>query len=82
MAFKDKKDFHDYGFVACCKYHKWFQDIMRLKASPEAQEIYFEDGFVIGDVSTLGMEYMMTKGEENDYTRWANNRIRKGLHLD
>jgi len=79
MAFKDKRDFHSYGFAIGYKYNKWLKEVQRLKSTPEAHLLLINQGFVVGDLEMLGREYMGSNGKETEYSLWAKKRIRDGL---
>lgn len=78
MAFKDKNDFHYYGFGVGYKYNKWLKDVQDLKNTPEAN-LLLGHGFVVGDLEMLGLEYMGSKGQETEYSRWSRKTISDGL---
>lgn len=78
LSFKNKNDFHVYGFGTGGSYNKWLQEVKTLKNTPEAALLIHYD-FVVGDLETLGLEYMGTKGKETEYTRWAKKTINDGL---
>lgn len=80
LAFKDKEDFHYYGFSGTYKYNDWLKKVGNLKDSPVAKEILLDYGFAIGDLEMLGLEYVKTKGQETKYSNWAKERIKKGLN--
>ena len=78
MAFKDKNDFHYYGFGVGYKYNKWLKDVQDLKNTPEAN-LLLGHGFGVGDLEMLGLEYMGSKGQETEYSRWSRKTISDGL---
>lgn len=78
MEFKGKSDFHNYGFGVGYKYNKWLRDVQELKNTPEAN-LLLKYGFVVGDLEMLGLEYLESKGQETEYTRWSRKTISDGL---
>ena len=79
MGFKGKYDFHSYGFSPGYKYHNWLKRVENLKNQPEAKSL-LKKGIVVGDLEMLGLEYVNTKGRENDYTRFTNKNFKKALY--
>lgn len=77
IDFKDKTDFHKHGFSVVHKYHKWMDRVIRLKSVPEANLSY--RGFVMGDLETLGFEYLNSKGKETEYSLFMKKTIITGL---
>lgn len=78
LSFKDKSDFHKYGFGVGYKYNKWLKEVESLKNTPE-EKLLLQKGFVPGDLEMLGLEYMNSKGRETEYSLWAKKTIRDGL---
>ncbi len=78
LAFKDKSDFHKYGFGEGYEYNRWLKDVQNLKNTHE-EEILLKKGFVPCDLEMLGMEYVKSKGRETEYSTWAKKTIRDGL---
>jgi tetratricopeptide (TPR) repeat protein len=78
LAFKDRSDFHKYGFGEGYKYNRWLKDVQNLKNTHE-EEILLKKGFVPGDLEMLGLEYVESKGRETEYSAWAKKTIRDGL---
>ncbi len=78
IDFKSKSDFHKNGFSVTYTYHKWMDKVIRLKSNPEANRI--ERGFVMGDLETLGFEYLNSKGKETEYSRFMRKTITQGLN--
>jgi hypothetical protein len=78
LAFKDKSDFHKYGFGEGYKYNRWLKDVQNLKNTHE-EDLLLKKGFVPGDLEMLGLEYAKSKGRETEYSTWAKKTIRDGL---
>lgn len=76
MEFKDDPHFHQVGFGVCCKYNKWQ---LRMKALRNNTNLTTLEKIAAGDLLMLGLEYMETKGRENDYTRFAREAISDSL---
>lgn len=79
IAFKDKSDFHHYGFNDSYKYKPWLNEVNQLKNRSCARNILIEYGFALGDLEMLGLEYARSKGKETDYSVWAKKRIKHGI---
>ena len=80
IDFKDKSDFHTYGFGAGGPYHAWMEKVEKLEKDPNAK-LLIENGMVVGDLKMLGFEYMRSKGKETDYTQFIIPEIKKALHI-
>ena len=76
MEFKDDPEFHKVGFGVCCKYNKWQ---LRVKALKNNTNLTMLEKVAAGDLLMLGLEYMETKGKENDYTKFAREAITDSL---
>lgn len=81
LLFKDKEDFHIYGFGGAYKYNDWLKKAGNLKKSPYGRKIIVDYGFALGDLEMLGLEYVKTKGKETEYSNWAKKRIIEGTKL-
>ena len=79
LAFKNKSDFHIYGFSAAYKYNRWLKDVQALKNTPEAKRLFFDQGIVVGDLETLGLEYVYSRGQETKYSLWAKKTFSNGI---
>ena len=74
MLFKDDSLFHFYGFGTAGKYHKWMEDVERLRNS---KNLNMKLEIAFGDLLQLGSEYFKTNGEENDFTKFCNESIKE-----
>ncbi|MDK2771812.1 MAG: hypothetical protein KYX68_06225 [Flavobacterium sp.] len=79
LNFKNKEDFHYYGFGSAYKYNDWLIKVGELKQSSNSRKILLEYGFSLGDLEMLGLEYVKTKGKETEYSLWAKQRIINGI---
>ena len=79
LEFKNRSDFHMYGFIEGYKYNKWLKQVKALKESSLNVELLGVHGFVVGNLETLGVEYALTNGEESELTGYMTDRIRSGL---
>jgi hypothetical protein len=78
LSFKDKSDFHEYGFGEGYKYSRWLKDVQNFK-NTRVEKLLLEKGFVPGDLEMLGLEYLNSRGRETEYSTWAKKTIRDGL---
>lgn len=62
QGFKDDPQFHQVGFGVCCKFNLWLQKVDSFQSKKTNQEILNYVGFLPGELSLLGMEYMRNKG--------------------
>ena len=78
LQFKNKKDFHFYGFGVGYKYNEWLKEVKYLRSTPEASVLY-EQGLSIGDLLHLGLEYVNSNGKETEYSLIARKSIELGF---
>jgi len=76
MGFKHDAGFHRVGFGVCCIYNKWKLKVEGLR---NRSDLSTTEKIAAGDLLMLGLEYMETKGKENDYTRFAREAITETL---
>ena len=76
MEFKGDAEFHRVGFGVCCKYKKWQ---LKVEALRNNKTLTMLEKIAVGDLLMLGLEYMKTKGKENDYTKFARESIAESL---
>lgn len=82
LSFKDKSDFHYYGFGGAYKYNDWLKKADELRDRPCAKTILVKYGFALGDLQMLGLEYNKSKGKETEYSIWAKKRISEGVNYE
>ena len=66
MSFKNKSEFHEYGFGIGSKYNKWMKEVEGLRNFNKNNN---ELNIAFGDLLQLGLEYMSTKGQESNITK-------------
>lgn len=79
LSFKDKSDFHKYGFAISYKYNRWLKEVEALMSKPGAKLLFYEKGIVTGDLQMLGFEYMRSEGKETEYSQWVRGRFKEGF---
>ena len=77
-SFKDDPTFHEVGFGTCCRFHDWHTRVEALQ-SQAGLETLADIGVLPGDLMTLGMEYMRTKGRPTEYTETMEPHYESGL---
>ncbi|MCZ0935704.1 MAG: hypothetical protein OXJ54_11025 [Gemmatimonadetes bacterium] len=77
-SFKDDPNFHDVGFGTCCRFHDWQTRAEALQSSA-GLETLADVGVLPGDLLTLGMEYMRSKGRPTEYTNTMEPHYALGL---
>ncbi|MYC99803.1 MAG: hypothetical protein F4X13_11135 [Gammaproteobacteria bacterium] len=77
-SFKDDPNFHDVGFGTCCRFHDWQTRVEALQSSA-GLETLADVGVLPGDLLTLGMEYMRSKGRPTEYTNTMEPHYALGL---
>lgn len=69
MQFKDKSDFHEYGFGAGGPYHQWLEDVeTMLKKTPRKPE-YIAFSIALSEMRQIGLDFMKTRGQPNQYIK-------------
>ncbi len=69
--FKDDAKFHKIGFglfSISTKYKRWELEIQSLRKNKDST---FETKLIAGDLLMLGLEYIKTKGKENNYIKFV-----------
>lgn len=76
IGFKSTREFSEWGFTIAGPFNQWMKDVMRARHQTKFKS---EDvSFAIAHLLTLGLEYNSSKGEETEYTTFANDCI-KGI---
>ena len=75
ISFKDDEIFHIVGFWVKYKYKAWQIKVENIR---KKSNLSIEEKIAIGDLLTLGLEYIKTKGKENDYTIFICEEINNG----
>lgn len=75
LIFKDDKDFHSYGFGQGGKFYEWLKKVENIKEK-SCEKLLSEHSFAFSELKSLGLEYVKTKGKENDYTAFLNNQFK------
>lgn len=70
-SFKDDNDFKKYGFATGGPYHIWLKKVQSLMKNPNSK-LLIKKGFVVGELETLGLEYVISKGRETEVTIFFN----------
>ena len=69
LSFKNNLDFIEHGFDTNYSYNPWLLEVQNLQNQKlENNELLENFGFMSGDLEILGMEYVVNKGNESDYT--------------
>ena len=77
-SFKDDPNFHEVGFGRCCRFHEWQTRVEALQSSAGLETLADVD-VLPGDLLTLGMEYMRSKGRPTEYTETMEPHYASGL---
>ena len=77
-SFKDDVTFHEVGFGRCCRFYDWQSRVEALQ-SQAGIETLADVGVVPGDLLTLGMAYMRSKGRSTEYTATMEPYYQSGL---
>jgi len=79
-SFKDDPTFHEVGFGRGGRFRDWRTRVEALQ-STAGLETLADVGVVPGDLLTLGMEYMRSKGQPTEYTQTMEPNYESGLAL-
>ena len=71
MEFKDKDDFKKFGFGQGGPYNKWLKEVEQLENNPDSK-LLLQKGIVAGELKSLGVEYVSSKGQETEVTKSLN----------
>lgn len=72
LEFKDKDNFKKFGFGHGGPYNKWLKKVEQLENNPDSK-LLLQNGFVAGELKSLGMEYVASKGQKTEVTKYLNN---------
>ncbi len=78
LKFKKEKDFHELGFGIGSPYKKWFDDVDLLSNDPNCKFL-LKFGVLPGELHTLGIEYLKSKGKETEYSTFINSEIKRNF---
>lgn len=73
MHFKNKSDFHEYGFAVCCQYNKWMEEVDSLRHSHHSDALESQ-GYSLIDLQQIGLVYLRSNGKETEFTKYAKKR--------
>ena len=79
IEFKDKSDFHKFGFGKGGEYNAWLTNIQNLMNNPMAKKLLSER-IVVGEIQSMGMEYVKSKGKETESTKIFRNDLEKAFY--
>lgn len=71
LEFKGNNKFKQYGFAIGGPYNHWLKKVQNLKNNPNSK-LLIKRGFVVGELETLGLAYVSSKGRETDITIFFN----------
>lgn len=81
LNFKSLDDFKESGFGRGGKYSDWLERVQLLGEKPNSKLLWKKKGLLAEELSQLGLEYVKTKGGENETTLFFNYVFEKGLGL-
>ncbi len=71
LEFKGTNRFQQYGFATGGPYNHWLKKVQNLKNDPNSKSL-IKRGFVAGELETLGLSYVASKGRETEVTIFFN----------
>jgi len=78
LVFKDKSDFHKYGFSIGGPYHEWYLNVQELNTGSDSK-LLFAKGIVAGELLNLGIEYLNSLGRETDISNFRTDIFNRAL---
>lgn len=78
LQFKSNADFKKYGFSSGGPYYSWLKRVEKLKNHSDSKKL-LKKGFVAGELETLGLEYVISKGKETELSKFFNEIFSAGL---
>ena len=76
MAIKGEPTSKEYGFGQGGPHYQWLSEV---QAEHRAKRFGRRERIAVGHLLLLGLEYVKTKGEENDYTRFARQQVEEAI---
>lgn len=78
-SFKYDSRFRSFGFGTAGPFNSWMKS---LEAKRKAPGFSYLERVAAGDLQMLGLEYLKTKGRDNEYTRFARQQITQAMQKD
>ncbi|GJM25042.1 MAG: hypothetical protein DHS20C16_14570 [Phycisphaerae bacterium] len=66
LVFKDTQEFRSLGLSVASPHHRWMKEV---DARSEDQSLTFRERVAFGELLQLALEYVSTRGSENEMTR-------------
>lgn len=79
LTFKDDDDFHQYGFASPGTYNDWMMEAQTLKDHPISTQL-LSKGFTTNELVLLGIQYLESKGEENELIKMYQDNFKQVLN--
>jgi len=79
LAFKDDPNFHQTGFAQPGKFHDWIVEAQNLQDNPISDQL-MNQGLIANELVILGIQYLETKGGENNTTLMFNEDFKRILY--
>ncbi len=76
-SFKSKPEFHRSGFAQSRPFYPWLSSVESKRDAPDFTS---DERVAVADLQGLGLQYVYTKGKENDYTKFAREQIQAVLN--
>lgn len=78
IEIKDEDNFKKYGFAIGGPYNKWLKNVEKLKNDPKSK-LLLKKGILFGELEVLGLEYVGSKGNETELTKYFNEQFQMAL---
>lgn len=70
IEFKGSREFSSLGFAPASPHHDWLSRVNAFREDKKSDlQLFRTHGFLAGDLSQLGLEYVGSKGAETDYSK-------------
>jgi len=76
-SFRGSEEFRIKGFAQSSKHKRWLDQMQAVKQSPDFAKFTQAERIAVGDLESLGMQYMQNRNQEEDYTRFARAEINR-----
>lgn len=78
LDMKDEASFRQYGFGAGGPHASWLESVRAFDKDADSK-LLIEKGFVLGELESLGMEYVASKGKETSLTEKRNTVFKRAI---
>lgn len=82
LDFKNTPEFKRLGFAPASPYHDWLDRVEAFREDNKSdQQLFFDHGFVSGDLLMLGHEYQQSDGAETDHSLYMREKMDNAFNI-